>query len=193
MEPGAPELTRPSAERTEVGLSDRGCHRRSGECRRIEPLIHIMRTGVGILSLNFKRIATESGSSGGGAWNGSRLPVLQRENPVGGPSPKYSVHYATTVMQEPSPFPNRQLITPTQVKHFIDIEVAPAVVRVDAESRQERCSVRCKGRGIENINRIGQTTRPGEVGQNAESGVEPVLIVRLQPVVVAIASEAGVG
>jgi len=92
MKTGAPELTRPSAKRAVVALADRGCHGRGSECRRVEPLIHIVRAGVGTLSRDLQGVATKSGSSGGGARNGSRLPVLQRENPVGGPSSKHSVH-----------------------------------------------------------------------------------------------------
>src|SRR3984893_19459546 len=77
--------------------------------------------------------------------------------------------------------------------YFVNVKVAPAVVWMDAEAWQERCSIRGKCSGIQNVNRVGQTARPGEVGQNVESSVEPVLIVRLQSVVVAIARKAGVG
>ena len=49
MEPRATEITRPSAQRAIVGLADGSRHGRSSECRWIEPLIHIVRTSVGIL------------------------------------------------------------------------------------------------------------------------------------------------
>src|ERR1700756_3381322 len=144
MEPRATEITRSSAERAEVRLADRGCHGWSSECRWIEPLIHIMRTGVRILARDPKSVASESGSSGRCARNGSWLPVLQRKDPVRCPSPKHGLHNPATVMQILPSFTNRQLIASAQMEYFVNVEVAPAVVRVDAEARQERRSIRGK-------------------------------------------------
>ena len=141
MEPRATEITRPSAKGTVVGLADRGRHGWSSVRRWIQPLVYVMRTGVGILARNSNRVAAESGSSGRCTRNGSRLPVLQSKNPVRCPSPEHGIHNAPAVMQILSSFTNRQVVASAQVKYFINVKVAPAVVRVDTEARQERCSI----------------------------------------------------
>src|SRR5579864_3506896 len=141
MEPRAAEITRPSAEWAEVRLADRGCHGWTSECRWIEPLIDVMEASVGILSWNPESVASESRGRGSCTRNGSRLSILQCKNPVGCPSPKQGVYSAARVMQEAFSFPNGQLIGSAKVENFIHVEVAPAVVRVDAEARQERRSI----------------------------------------------------
>src|SRR5271154_5043069 len=103
-----------------------------------------MRTCVGILSRHPKSVATESGRSGRCARNGSRLAVLQRKDPVRCPSPKHGVHKSATVIQELPSFTNRQLVTSAQMDYFVYVKVAPAVVWMDTEARQERCSIRGK-------------------------------------------------
>ena len=60
MESRTPEIARSAAQRAVVGLPDGDGDRRSLECRRVEPLIHVVRTAVGILSRDSNRVAEES-------------------------------------------------------------------------------------------------------------------------------------
>src|SRR5208337_1852748 len=67
MEARPPELARPTAERAVVGLADRGSHGRTGKCRGIEPVIHIVRTRIQVFTGNAKSIATKPGGRGANA------------------------------------------------------------------------------------------------------------------------------
>src|SRR5579859_1633130 len=100
MESRATEIARPSAERAEVRLANRGCNGWSSKCRWIEPLIDVMEASVGILPWNPEGEASESRGRGSCTKNGSGLSILQRENPVGCPSPEQGVDSAATVMQK---------------------------------------------------------------------------------------------
>lgn len=60
MKSGAPEIARSAAQRTVVGLADGDRDGRGLECRGVEPLIHVVRTSVGVLSRDSNGVAAES-------------------------------------------------------------------------------------------------------------------------------------
>src|SRR5215831_1234488 len=119
MKTGPDEIARTSTQGTIVGLADRGGQ---GGCRiglGIQPLIYVVWAGVRIYFLHFVGITAKTGSSGTRTGNCSGLSILERQNPVGAPSPEESVNEAARVIQIFATSTNWQVIGPAQVKDFV--------------------------------------------------------------------------
>src|ERR1700683_1468318 len=157
MESGTPEIARSAAQRAVVGLADGDGHRRSLECRGIEPLIHVVRTSIGILPWDPDGVAVKPRSSWGSTGNGSGLAILQRKDPVRGPAAEDGVHDAAAIMAEAPAFTEGQIVAAAEVDDFVDVEIAAAVIRVNAEARQIGSAECGDGSGVENVNRVGET------------------------------------
>src|SRR2546430_17467876 len=80
MESRTIELRRRTAENRTIGLANRRRDRRASEGSRVQPVVHVMRAGVDVLSGNEQSVATKTRSRLIDAVNGKRLTVLEREN-----------------------------------------------------------------------------------------------------------------
>src|SRR2546423_7604536 len=118
--------------------------------------------------------------------NGKWLSILQGENPVGFPTSQYAVDDLPAVGEEALPGSDRQLIGPAEMKNLSDVEIAKAVISLNAESGEQRGAIG-ERRFVQDIGSIGAALGPGEIGESLQTGTELTLIVELERVVVTIA------
>lgn len=107
------ELRRRAPKRAVIRLTHGGCHWRARECRRVQPLIDIVRSGGYTLARDQERITTEAGSGSDGTTDSPWLSILKSENPVDAPTPEHSVYPSGAVGKEQFPMSDRQLISTT--------------------------------------------------------------------------------
>src|SRR2546423_2945112 len=91
MEPRTIELRRSTAENRTIGLANRRRDRRASEGSRVQPVVHVMRAGVDVLSGNEQSVAAKTPGRLIYAVNGKKLTVLEGENPDGFPASQYGV------------------------------------------------------------------------------------------------------
>ena len=141
MEPRTIELRRSTAENRTIGLANRRRDRRASEGSRVQPLVHVMRAGVDVLSRNEQSVAAKTRSRLIDAVNGKRLTVLERENPVGFPASQYGVDSLLAVGEITLPGADRQFIGAAEMENLGDIEVAEAVISLNTESGEQRSAI----------------------------------------------------
>src|SRR5437879_12374236 len=127
MESSTIEQRRRTAENRTIGLANRRRDRRASEGSRVQPLVHVMRAGVDVLSGNEQSVAAKTRSRLIDAVNGKRLTVLERENPVGFPVSQYGVDRLPAAGEITLPGAVRELTGAAAMEKLGDIAVAEAV------------------------------------------------------------------
>src|SRR2546429_1340175 len=139
---GAIELRRGAAQGRAIRLAYGGRDGRARKGRGVQPLVHVVRTSVFVLSGNEQSITAKPGSRGNNTRNGKGLAILERENPVGFPAAKHTVDDRSTICEEALSFADGQLVGAAEMEDLGDVEIAQAVVSLDTEPREPRGTIK---------------------------------------------------
>src|SRR5579871_4903768 len=140
---------------------------------------------------NLQGVASEAGRGRDGAWYRAGLAILQAINPVRVPTAKHRVEHFAGLHKVPPPA-EWQFIDSAEMHDLADVEIAASEVLAHSKTGQVRRAVIAQRRRIQNIDGIGKTTGPGEVGEDIQALAESALIAGLHRVIVAVSSEPGV-
>jgi len=151
---GAVELRRSSAQRGVVGLPDGRSDRGAGERRRINPVIHIVRTGGYALAGNQQGVAAVIRSRADHAPYGPWLAILQSQDPVGAPTAEKRIHGTAAVAEILPSMPEGQIVVSADMHDFRNVEITQSVVALQPEAGQSRGALP-NGRAIEDVLRVG--------------------------------------
>src|SRR5256884_4720309 len=113
---GAIELRRGAAQGRAIRLAYGGRDGRARKGRGVQPLVHVVRTSVFVLSGNEQSITAKPGSRGNNTRNGKGLAILERENPVGFPAAKHTVDDRSTICEEALSFADGQLVGAAEMR-----------------------------------------------------------------------------
>src|ERR1700723_1483118 len=124
-----------------VRLPDRSGCGRLGKCGRVQPLFIVVRTGIEILSLNYRSKAAKSRGCCHWTVDRKRLATLVPIDKVHRPSSDHRIHRPVCAAQQCPSAANRQLPRTREVKHVGRIGITQSLIRRNPESGKPLCSV----------------------------------------------------
>src|SRR5581483_4409919 len=134
---GPDRLSRGAAQWRIITLSHGGRYRRIGECRRVEPLIHIVLPGGETLSRHHQGVASQPCSGGDTTRDSERLAVFECQRPVCHPTAYYGIQ-RTVMGREVTSLAEWQFVLSAEMKDIAHVVTTQGVVCLHTKTSQVR-------------------------------------------------------
>src|SRR5712692_1241432 len=193
VETGTYGLSVGTPQGTEIGLPDRGRRWWVLECRRVQPLVHVVLAADDVLSRHEQSEAAHACGRGGLTIEGHRLAVIHGPDPVGHPAAQNSILNPSCSGHEALAAACGKLVSSTQREGIADVKLRQPVVLVKAKTWDARRATDAHTSTAQQIAGIGASLGPRVGRQHIQSLREPPSVLRLERMVVTVGIGAGIG